>query len=710
MFSRLVVGAVLAAVCVWQSGCSQPKGPQATAPSSSPDGLWTRVEDGDALKEAPQSFDPARGLVAYRVRDGQMREALLRAPLEFSEGGGEKVTVYLPKPGGSYEQFEVEESPVMSPGLAERFPQFKTYKARGLGDRTTTARIEYTPSGLRAMVLSSSGTFFVGPLPDAAAGDLYVPFAKKDVAAGGTEFRCFTDPAPASIAPAPKEAGEEAPANPAAAPTPDARAGRLLKYKLAVATTGEYVAAAHRPDDRDNPNADIIEDALEAIVLTVSHVNLIFERDLGVRLELIDDETKVIFQDAANDPYEVGDPDSDQDASEVNRDVLNDRIGPENYDIGHLFATAGGGVAAQACVCNDEHKGEASSGAPDPLTTAFDVGYVAHEMAHQFGASHSFNGTTGYCATSSWGRVAERAYEPGSGSTLMSYAGLSSSGEPFCGWENIQQRCDEYLHAVSLWEIDRFLSTPSHEACPKPGGSCAEIITTGNRRPRVSAGPDRLIPKGTPFTLRAASASDPDGDALTYVWEQFDNAVDHDPPNPHDPHDFKKIKPLFRSREGMGDPSRTFPHFAHLLAPPGVYTAEALPLSARDMTFRLTARDGRGHRAFDEVILKVVGNAGPFKVNEPAAGVAWRRGTRQTVRWDVASTQKEPVSCGWVRILLFVGEGRAPVEMLGRTENDGEAEVLMPADAPTTERARVLVEAVDNVFFNVSPGDFRVVP
>jgi hypothetical protein len=674
--------------------------------SSQPDILWTRVDNTEVSTEDFKSTERVRAFSTFRANLPGLEERLKSAPMEFVQRDSQSNDIItLPLPNGTTARFQIEESPIMAPELGAKFPQLKSYRGVGLDDPTAIARMEFNPDGLSAMVKSSAGVFYVepstGPNPL-----LYKAFLKESVELGRGDFECqVTDEKPESVNPKASNTGAEGQA--ADMVSRAISDDKIRKYRLAVAATGEYVAAVHRPNDPQHPDADLVEDALQAIHKTINRVNLIYESELGIRLELIANETAIIYTDPAADPYIKGNTDSDA-ALDENQSNLDDTIKPENYDIGHVFTTGGGGRAGQPSVCG-AYKAWGTTGRADPTGYPFDVDYVAHEMGHQFGASHTFNGTTGGCGKGA--RHQKTAYEPGSGSTIMAYSGMSAKGNPLCEKEGVQEHDDAYFHAVSLQEITAFLSDP------KKGGLCAVQLTSGNKHnPVVDGGPDYFIPQKTPFALKVVSGSDADNDALTYTWEEFDLG-EPDPPNPLDPNDFKKIRPIFRSRSGLPNPARTFPALANLLSPPsaGTYTAESLPLVNRKMVFRVTARDNRGRFGFDDVVVNVldqsgVNKVGPFVVTQPQAGAVWKRGSMQTVTWDAANTNLSPIGCTKVRILLLIdGDETSPLVLADATANDNTETVTIPADAPLTGRARIKIEAVGNIFFNVSAGDIQII-
>lgn len=704
IFSRQFLGLLLIAVGL--SACSNPSSSnvaQQNRAESSQTALWTRINNDSATKESLASVRQLNSFATFQLNREMLKEVLRRAPMEFSQADTESQGVMtLPLPNGETAKFRIEESPIMSPGLSEQFPQIKSYRAIGLDDPTAIARIDDTPDGVSAMVISADGDFYVEPAMEHDP-TRHVSFFKNTVEQAPVGFECFVK-------------STEQPENPTAlrserADTRKVRNDRVInddkirKYTLAVAVTGEYTAAVHKPDNPQNPDADLVEDAFKAIHKTVNRLNLIFESEVGVRLELVDQQTKIIFTDRDNDPYS----NNINDDSTKNQEVLDKIIRSENYDVGHVFTTAAGGAARQPSACDPEVKADAATGRANPTGAAFDIDYVAHEMGHQFGASHSFNGTTAGCA-GDFGRVSHAAYEPGSGSTIMSYSGISITGSALCGSETVQHHCDDYFHANSLQEITAFITDP------KAGGSCGRKIASSNKqRPVVKGGGDFSIPKNTPFTLTAASGDDGDGDILTYTWEQFDLG-EPDPPNPLDPLDFRKIRPIFRSRRGSLSLTRTFPSLADILSKPvrGTFTAESLPVIDRIMTFRVTARDRRGRFGFDDVQVRVVDSAGgrevgPFVVTQPQENAVWKAGSTQVVKWDVAGTRVPPISCTSVRILLLIdGDERNPVVLINHTDNDGEETVAIPSNITLTDKARVKVEAVGNIFFNVSAGDIQI--
>jgi reprolysin-like metallo-peptidase family M12B len=668
--------------------------PTPTPPSPrdlSSDGLWERttsdiiVFERSIVKVKPQSF------LAFRLKTSSFDELLKRAPAEFTAASNEPpVIITLPRPDGTFVRFQVEESPIMESGLARRFPRIKTYQGRGLDDATARVRFERTPLGLHAMVLSASGAFLVDAIGRNDA-NLYVSYFKNSLPEDPDRILCLRT----------RMVGK-----PETNPRPDRlrqhpAVGALRVYRIAVAASHRYVEAIHSLHDPSDPPMDPLEEALIAINRTIDRVNLIFEFDVGVRLILVNDEPKIIYTDAGNDPYD--DFANDEGLLALNHDNLKQQIGLDNFDVGHLFIVARGGVAAEPCACSQFFKGMGLSGNPHPTGNVFDVQYVSHEIGHQFGASHSFNGTTAGCQF----RNSDTAYEPGSGSTIMGY----SSASGICGNETIQSTADPYFHAISLKEIRAFLANSG----PEGGDVCARKVDTGNRfAPEVNAGQNFTVPGRTPFALTVENSSDGDGDALIFTWEEFDRGPP-DPPRPEQRGDHLKKRPLFRSWPSSLDTRRFFPALNFIMNPPTVYVAEAKPENNRTMVFRVTARDGRGRYGFDDVAVQVVSkrgpaNVGPFEVTEPGVGASWPRGSTQTVKWSVGRTDRTPINCTQVRIVLVIrGDENHPIVLAQNVPNAGSTQITLPNNLPLTTTARIKVESVNNIFFNISTADIQIV-
>lgn len=634
----------------------------ALASSSSPDGVF---RDVDETSFAASPGERAIAPKAYRLLELQrpaLDGVLSRAPMEGTAAARTaKLALWLPMPDGNCESFEIEESPIMEPALQARFPDIRTYRGQGIEDPTATVRFDVTPAGFHAMVLSQVGTWYIDPLQRGDV-DHYMSYAKSALTPR-PGWRCdVTDTA---------EHGITGLAHGPLATNPNGPT--LRTYRLALACTGEYAAKF----------GGTVNAAFAAMTTSMNRVNGIYEKEVGIHMNFVASEMSLVYTNPATDPY----TDNTNSFALVtdNQANIDSTIGNGNYDIGHVFSTAGGGLAGVGVVCRSGLKAQGETGTSNPTGDGFDVDYVAHEMGHQFGGDHTFNGTTGACGGGN--RAAAQAYEPGSGSTIMAYAGI-------CGAEDLQPHSDDYFHVTSYDQIIAYTHVGS-------GSSCSANTNTGNSAPTVSAGSNFTIPKSTPFAL-TATGSDPNGDTLTFTWEEFDLGTAA-PPNTDD-----GSRPIFRSFKGTTSPSRTFPKLSDILTNAQTF-GESLPTATRSMTFRVTARDNKaagGGVDYASMTLNVT-SSGPFTVTAPLAFATIVGGSSQTVSWNVAGTSGAPVSCANVSIFLSTDAGNTfPTTLSASTANNGAAVVTIP-NTPTTT-ARVKVSCVGNVFFNVNPGNFTI--
>jgi len=604
-----------------------------------------------------------------------MRAVTSEAP---NEVGTPSTVLALPHPDGGLERFRVLESPVMAPELAAKFPEIRTYRGVGVDDPTASVRFEVSPRGFSAMVLSAAGAWYVDPWTRGFV-DVVGSYHRRDA---------LRDPASPFECGVPGTHDEGAGPGASAAttdlgptPFPLASVGPTLRtYRLALATTGEYSVAVCGA----SPTKACVAAEL---VVAVNRVTGIYEREVAVRMVLIAGNDAVIYLDGATDPYTNNNGGT---MLGQNQSTLDSVIGSANYDFGHVFSTGGGGVAYLRVICSSSSKAGGVTGRPVPTGDAFWVDYVAHEMGHQFGGNHTFNGSLGSCGGGN--RAASAAYEPGSGSTIMAYAGI-------CGSNDLQPHSDPYFHGKSFDEIVAHITTGG-------GASCAANTATSNTAPTVDAGAAYTIPSRTPFAL-TGSATDAEGDALTYGWEQFDlGTVEPAPPLVD-----AGNRPIFRSFNPTVSPTRIFPKLSDVLAGTTTY-GETMPTTSRTMHFRLTVRDNRGGGGgvdSDATTVASVSTAGPFAITAPATAVIWAGGSTQTVTWNVAGTTAAPISCANVSIALSTDGGQTfPETLLASTPNDGSEAVTVP-DTPTAgATARVRVACVGNVFFAISRPSFTI--
>src|SRR6266404_3379748 len=662
----------------------------APEPGRSPDALWQFMDEAPLIEKQKERIIAPQAYKAVQLNQDALTALLSQAPLEFTDEAARKqVVLTLPMPNGELAGFRVDESPIMEQALAALYPEIKTYSGQGIDDPTAMTRFDWTPLGLHAIVLSSDGTAFIEPVSPSDTAT-YISYFNHDVSTENLTLSCLLSDKEIADA---EQRGIRL--NQGPAPSAFTTGTTLRTYRLAVAATGEFT---------QQYGGGNVNTTLTQITTLVNQINALYRKEATITFQLIANETSIIFTDPVTDGYTNGSPSTMLAENQTKLDAV---IGSANYDIGHVFGgiTVGpgsfsfSGVANVGVVCTSGNKARGVStmgGASSSFPHSIFVSGTTHEMAHQFSAPHSFNSTTSGCAGQ---RSAAGAYEPGSGSTIMGYS--------ICGTDNLQTLPDLYFHTGSLEQVVTYAAG---------AGNCAATAATGNNPPAISTLSNFTIPANTPFTL-TATATDPNGDAITGGWEEFDLGA-ASPPNTDD-----GTRPIVRSFIPASSTSRTFPKLQYILnnanVPPASYscgsgtclTGELLPSTTSTMNFRFTARENRaagGGTARAPMQASVVSTAGPFAVTQPNTAVSWSGGSSQTVTWSVNGTNLAPVSCASVKISLSTDGGNTfTITVATTTPNDGTETIVVPNVSTTA--ARIRVEAVGNVFFDISDTNFTIV-
>lgn len=646
----------------------------------SPEGAWKLLEREQIEARRAANVRPwiqPRLYQAVELDRWILESTLDAAPMEFTEAARQApVTLTLPTPDGAFERFSVVESPIAHPDLyrwvAEQGYPMKTYKLASLDRPATSGRADWGGyNGFHAMVTApEGGTYFIDTLWQGEETQYASYLSRNNERAAGKEWHCgFQSPTEAEIA-----TGDYAFLEVDHSPDMRGSGGALRVYRAAVSAAGEYTNFF---------GGDTAKALTGGVMTTVNRVSQVYERDLSIRLSLVANNNLLIYPNPSTDPFNLA-----GDVFAQNTSVLNSNIGSGNYDIGHLVANGDGGFASLGSVCSGTRKAWGFTGSNIPVGDNYDIDYVAHEMGHQFGGDHTFNGQTGSCGGGN--RTGSSAYEPGSGATIMAYAGI-------CSPDDLQAHSDDFFHRRSLDQIRSFVAS---------SGNCsANTANVNPNAPVADAGPNYTIPLATPFELTpgVAVATDADGDALTYCWEQYDLGAAASTTSGD-----LGSGPIIRSWDPTTEPVRIVPRKNTMLGNQSAARGEILPTTARTLNFRLTVRDNNpagGRESDDQTTLTVVNPGGLFRVTFPNTNVAL--GNDIVVTWTVANTDMAPISAANVDIWLSTNGGQDfDTLLLANTPNDGSETVILPFVDTTT--ARIKVKASNNIFFDVSNTNFAI--
>lgn len=636
--------------------------------------FWRPLNESALTQTGKNVFEKNYKPDAFKVfslDENAMEYTLHQAPSDKKISASKSdFIITIPVSDGSMESFRVVEAPVMSDELQAQHPEIRAYAGQGITHPGSVIRFDMTPLGFHAMVISPDRkTIYINPVD--RNNKYYIVFDRDHLSKEKSVFDCSM------------EAAIDQPFQGNTGTNRSADDAKLRTYRLALCVTGEFsVKALNGAGGTDAQKKAIV---LADLTTDLVRANGIYETDFGIHMNFVTNETDLIYLNAATDPWT-----GVNSWNTKTQQTCDNVIGNANYDIGHLianvatFSSNNGNAGCIGCVCKTGSKGSGFSAHTDVVGDPLVVDYWTHEMGHQYGANHTFD-------FSNENTIAQ--VEPGSGSTIMGYAGIT-------GATDLQPHSDPYFNAISIQQITAYIKTGI--------GACGVVTSTGDNTPTADAGANYTIPKSTPFALTGVGTDADGGDVLSYVWEQNDRFFSGTS-NKY-PNSTVTTGPVFRSYNPTTSPVRTFPALSSILDGTNTNKWEVLPSINRTLNFRFTVRDnqaGGGNNSSDDAVVTVVNTSGPFVVTQPNTNVSWAGNSNQTITWNVASTNTGAVNCSNVMISLSTDGGLTfPTVLAASTANDGSENLPIP-NTPSSN-CRVKVEAVGNIFFDISNTNFSI--
>lgn len=634
--------------------------------SSAQNELWTIVNEAarSKLDLKKEKIAHLKTYQLFRLDEPLFLEKITSA---FSLSPTSTLPITIAFPLHTLSEVDLVASPIIAPQLSAKYPTIKSYAIKTTNDQPLLGRISWTSTGLYGHIVTETKSFFIENAGIDSQKDLYLIYSDADLvekidqrlSCGNKTLKKIQASTPLSHLDIPLNTD-------------------LKIFRMAITATETFT----------NATGGTVETTLATIVNSLTSLNVIYERDAGIRFVLHENNDQLIFTDSLPTPFE--DPSSAFELLTGHTLLLDSLIGGDTYDIGHVFSAecTGGvlGVAFLASACSVENKARGVSCIFDENIADFRR-TLYHEVGHQLGANHTWSNCGG--PVNEGQRNAATAVEPGSGSTIMSYGGV-------CGPYNVVGVAQDNLHGISIQEI--------HSALASDTITCFQQIPTENTAPIVSVREsDFSIPIATPFELTAI-ASDAENTTLTYSWEQFDTGAISEVGFPIE------NAPSFVAFRPVREPFRIFPRATSIIVN-RISTGEVLPDTTRELTFGVTVRDnqeGGGSTTFAKVAFMATAEAGPFLVLQPdSANIEYEMGDSILVQWDVANTNVAPVNCTNVDVYLSFNNGQDFHTLLAKNiPNNGETMVVLPDT--TTNRARIKVKCANNIFFDMSNNRFRI--